>query len=221
MARPNRSEERKTQLTPVLAKAFADLGYRSATTAALAEACGLRENQLYRLWPSKKVMFLATLDYLYELETRWWEEQLTPTPTPGTKAGTSGSISGGGGGGDPGEAARRILDEEGKRRGETGLHRIIFAGLSESDDPEISAALAAMYQRFHRFIAKVLKQHAKAKGGDLPDHAASPHLAAWSLIALATFSNIAREFDLFPVATQRKLMAEVGANLAGLNPTAD
>lgn len=206
MARPNRSEERKTELTPVLAKAFADLGYRSATTAALAEACGLRENQLYRLWPSKKVMFLATLDYLYELETRWWEEQLAPGP--GNQADHSG--------GDPGEAARRILDEEGRRRGETGLHRIIFAGLSESDDPEISAALASMYQRFHRFIAKVLKQHAKARGGELPDHAASPNLAAWSLIALATFSNIAREFDLFPVATQRKLMAEVGANLAGL-----
>ncbi|MEM6854932.1 MAG: hypothetical protein AAF593_11040, partial [Planctomycetota bacterium] len=102
-------------------------------------------------------------------------------------------------------------------RGETGLHRIIFAGLSESDDPEISAALTSMYQRFHRFIAKVLKQHAKAAGPALPDHAAPPNLAAWSLIALATFSNIAREFDLFPVSTQRKLMAEIGASVAGLN----
>jgi len=205
MARPNRSEERKTELIPVLAKAFADLGYRSATTAALAEACGLRENQLYRLWPSKKAMFLSTLDYLYELETRWWAEQLAGEDDASSQTA------------DPGRAARRILDEEGKRRGETGLHRIIFAGLSESDDPEISAALTAMYQRFHQFIADVLKRHAKARGDALPDHAAAPNLAAWSLIALATFSNIAREFDLFPVATQRKLMAQVGASVAGLD----
>ncbi|MEM9419675.1 MAG: TetR/AcrR family transcriptional regulator [Planctomycetota bacterium] len=207
MARPNRSDQRKTELTPVLAKAFAELGYRSATTAALAEACGLRENQLYRLWPSKKAMFLATLDYLYELETLWWEEQLAADPKPDAA--------------DPGKTARRILDEEGKSRGETGLHRIIFAGLSESDDPEISAALTAMYQRFHKFIANVLKRHAKARDTPLPDHAAQPNLAAWSLIALATFSNIAREFDLFPIATQRKLMAQVGSEIAGLNPPAD
>ncbi|MEM1108567.1 MAG: TetR/AcrR family transcriptional regulator [Planctomycetota bacterium] len=202
MPRPNRSEERKTELTPVLARAFADLGYRSATTAALAEACGLRENQLYRLWPSKKAMFLATLDYLYELETRWWDEHLSAAA-----ADPSGAAA----------AAQRILEEEGKRRGETGLHRIIFAGLSESDDPEISAAVTAMYHRFHKFIANVLRRSAKARGGDLPDHAAPPNLAAWSLIALATFSNIAREFDLFPLATQRKLMAQVGSSLAGLN----
>lgn len=202
MARPNRSEERKTELTPVLAKAFADLGYRSATTAALAESCGLRENQLYRLWPSKKAMFLSTLDYLYELETQWWAQQFAAEDADDPA--------------DPGKAARRILDEEGKRRGETGLHRIIFAGLSEADDPEISAALTSMYQRFHKFIADVLRKHAKARGGNLPDHAATPNLAAWSLIALATFANIAREFDLFPVATQRKLMGQVGASLAGL-----
>ena len=205
MPRPNRRDERKTQLTPVLAKAFADLGYRSATTAALAEACGLRENQLYRLWPSKKAMFLATLDYLYDLETTWWEQRLT--------AGAEADAH------NTGRTARAILDEEGRRRGETGLHRIIFAGLSESDDPEISAALTAMYQRFHKFIAKVLKAaahtHAEPRPGSAP-----PNLAAWSLIALATFANIAREFDLFPVSTQRKLIGQIGVQLAGLGTDA-
>lgn len=189
MPRPNRQTERKAELIPVLARAFADLGYRSATTAALAEACGLRENQLYRLWPSKKAMFLATLDYLYELETRWWAERLA-------EGGSAG-------------VGRRILEDEGRRRGETGLHRIIFAGLSEADDPEIRKALATMYRKFHRFIVKVLKQTAD------PD---DPALAAWSLIALATFTNIAREFDVFPKTTQRKLLTTIGSTLAGLDP---
>ncbi|MEM7625796.1 MAG: TetR/AcrR family transcriptional regulator [Planctomycetota bacterium] len=192
MPRPNRSEERRAELIPILARAFADLGYASATTAALAEAAGLRENQLYRLWPSKKAMFLATIEHLYDLQTRWWSQMLAES--------------------DPAEAARRILEEEGRHRGESGLHRIIFAGLSEADDPEIRAAMANFYQRFHKFIVTVLKR----KPGP-NDCATPPPLAAWSLIALGTFSNIARELDIFGIPTQRRLMSEVGAALAGLD----
>ena len=60
----------------MLAQAFADLGYRRATTAELAERCGLRENQLYRLWPNKKAMFLASIDYLYEFSAEKWRALL-------------------------------------------------------------------------------------------------------------------------------------------------
>ncbi|MEZ6193430.1 MAG: TetR/AcrR family transcriptional regulator [Phycisphaerales bacterium] len=77
MARPNLSKERRAELVPVLAQAFADLGYRRATTAELAERCGLRENQLYRLWPNKKAMFLASIDYLYEFSAETWRELLS------------------------------------------------------------------------------------------------------------------------------------------------
>ena len=194
MARPDQRDQRRAELIPVLARAFADLGYASATTAALARATGLRENQLYRLWPSKKAMFLATLDHLYDLETRWWSQRLADAERPA-------------------DAARQILEEEGKHRGETGLHRILFAGLSEPD-PEIRAALADLYQRFHKFIVGVLKQH-----DDPAVPPIGPSLAAWSLISLATFTNIARELELFGLPTQRKLMAEVGGMLAGLEPS--
>lgn len=193
MPRPNRSDERRHELIPVLARAFAELGYASATTAALAKALDLRENQLYRLWPSKKAMFLATIEHLYELQTRWWSQLLAE--------------------GDPADAARRILEDEGKHRGESGLHRIIFAGLSETDDPEVRAAMANFYQRFHKFIVTVLKRQP-----ELTDCATPIPLAAWSLIALGTFSNIARELDIFGIPTQRRLMAEVGGKLSGLKP---
>lgn len=189
MPRPDRREERRVEITPTLAEAFARLGYAGATTAKLAEACGLAENQLYRLWPSKKAMFLAVIDHLYEMQEAFWLEQLS--------------------GGDPAAAIARILDREGKERGSTGLHRVLFAGLSSSDDPEIGVALAGMYQKFHRFIRDLLKQQPAGAVGD-------PSLAAWALIGLGTVSNIARELDLFPVATQRKLMRRVGGPLAGL-----
>ena len=192
MPRPDRSEERRVELTPMLAEAFAQLGYAGATTAKLADHCGLAENQLYRLWPSKKAMFLAVIAHLYALQTAWWEEQLNE--------------------GDPATAVARILEREGRERGKTGLHRVLFAGLSAIDDDEIRTALAAMYRSFHTFITTLLKQHAGTRGTGGMD----PSLVAWALIGLGTVSNIARDLDLFPVATQRKLMREVGGGLAGV-----
>ena len=49
MPRPDRSPDRRRELAPVLARAFAELGYRRATTAELAERCGVQEKALYRL----------------------------------------------------------------------------------------------------------------------------------------------------------------------------
>ena len=49
MARPSQSPEKIKELLPVVARAFAELGYRRTTTADLARRCGVRENVLYRL----------------------------------------------------------------------------------------------------------------------------------------------------------------------------
>jgi len=187
MPRPDRRDERRAELIPTLAAAFARLGFAGATTARLAEQCGLAENQLYRLWPSKKAMFLAVIDHLYRVQEAFWNQQLAE--------------------GDPASAVGRILEREGKERGSTGLHRVLFAGLSASDDPEIRSELSAMYLHFHGFISGLLKRQPGV---------ADPDLAAWALIGLGTVSNIARELDLFPVATQMKLMRRVGGPLAGL-----
>lgn len=195
-------DQRRVQLLPVLARVFADHGYAGTTTAKLAAATELRENQLYRLWPSKKAMFLAVLGDIAEQQTRWWEEHFEDPryrDDPDHAA----------------RAARAILDDEGKQRGSTGLHRLIFAGLSEAHDPEIRAALQAMYARLHAYIQRVVKQQITSH----PDAClASPALCAWSLVALGSFANIARELDLFPVATQRRLFNQLGGALAGLNP---
>lgn len=194
-------DQRRADLLPVLARVFADHGYAGTTTAKLAAASDLRENQLYRLWPSKKAMFLAVLADIAEQQTRWWEHHFDD---PKHRA-------------DPAAAARSILDDEGKSRGSTGLHRLIFAGLSEAHDPDIRDALAAMYARLHAYIQRVVKQQ---KHNDPNACLASPALCAWSLIALGSFANVARELDLFPVATQRRLFNQLGAALAGLNPDA-
>ncbi len=190
MARPNQSEERRQELIPVLAKAFADLGYRRATTAALAERCGLRENQLYRLWPSKKAMFLASIDYLFEHTASKWRELLATE--------------------DARTPAERILTWEGEHRGETGLHRITFAGLNETNDPEVRDALCRMFQKFHTFITQqVQAQREGAHDAGQPDEM----LTAWGIIGLGMMANITQELKLLNRDTQGQMVNEVGLQM--------
>lgn len=174
----------------MLAQAFADLGYRRATTAELAERCGLRENQLYRLWPNKKAMFLAAIDYLYEFSARKWRELLSQD--------------------DGRSPAERILSWEGEHRGETGLHRITFAGLSETDDPDVCKALRQMYRRFHQFIVEQVAEH---RGGAEADRFPDAELTAWAIIGLGMMTNITQELKQIPHKTRGRMVKDVGTHL--------
>src|SRR5262249_44206974 len=133
MPRRNRLAERRRELTPVLASAFADLGYRRATTAAIAERCKVGENILYRLWPDKKAMFLAALDHVFTVSESVWQRLIAESR-------------------DAADAFDKLLEYESKHQGEHRLYRIVFAGLSETDDPDIRSALRSLYGRFHRFV---------------------------------------------------------------------
>lgn len=190
MARPNLSKERRAELVPVLARAFADLGYRRATTAELAERCGLRENQLYRLWPNKKAMFLASIDYLYEFSARTWRELLAQD--------------------DGRTPAERILSWEGEHRGETGLHRITFAGLSETDDPDVSKALRQMYRKFHRFIVELVNEH---RAGGRAERFPDAEMTAWAIIGLGMMTNITQELKQIPDRARGRMVKDVGTHL--------
>ena len=114
MPRPDRSPERRRELAPVLARAFAELGYRRATTTELAERCGVQEKALYRLWPDKRAMFLAALDQVFaESEAEW--NALARVRRRGEST------------------ASRLLAHAAQHHGEQRLYRIVFAGLSETD----------------------------------------------------------------------------------------
>jgi len=190
MPRPSRLREQRHELLPTLAKAFTELGFRRATTAALAERCGVQENILYRLWPDKKAMFMAAIEYVYEFSEQTWLRLL-------------GSARG------AGSSARRLLDFESEHHGEFGHYRITFTGLGECDDPEIRDALRHMYSRFQRFLLAQIVAHRKgARGGTL-----RPELAAWALIGLGSIVNIGRELGLLSEADRKRLIGDVGRQL--------
>lgn len=193
MARRNLSDDRRRELIPIVARAFAELGYRRTTTAELALRCAVRENILYRLWTDKKAMFIAAIDYVYELSATIWGRIL---------AETDGRRS----------AAARLLEYETTHHGEFGLFRIVFAGLSETDDPDIRSALAEMYRRYHRFIHGRIVEH---RGSKKDATALSESLAAWAIIGLGTVANIGRELELLDENQRRRLLHAVGSSLLG------
>jgi AcrR family transcriptional regulator len=193
MPRPDRSAERRRELAPVLARAFAELGYRRATTAELADRCGVQEKALYRLWPDKRAMFLAALDQVFaESEAVW--ERLASTRGRGEST------------------AERLLAHEAEHHGEHRLYRIVFAGLSETDDPLIREALAGLYGRFQRLIQTQVERHRRGRrrAADL-----DPALAAWAIVGLGTVANIGRELELLKGRERAQLLAEAGARLLG------
>jgi AcrR family transcriptional regulator len=190
MARPSLVAEKRKELMPVVARAFAEMGYRRTTTADLARRCGVRENILYRLWPDKKAMFVAAIEHVFDLSVETWAKLL----------------------GQPAKrqsAARRLLEHEASHHGELGLYRIVFAGLSETDDPEIREALGRMYEHFQKFIREQIDQHrSESNATDLAK--VTSMSAAWAVIGLGTVANIGRELGLMDESDRRRLMEQAG-----------
>ena len=104
-------------------------------------------------------------------------------------------------------AAERLLAYEAQHHGEFGQYRLVFAGLSETDDPDIRAALADMYQQYQRFIRQHIAAHRTKSGAAGPPDAA---LAAWAVVGLGTVASIGRELGLVNETQRRRLFAAVG-----------
>ncbi len=191
MPRPSQLSEKRRDFLPIVAKAFAELGYRRATTAELADRCGVQQNILYRLWPGKKAMFIAAIGYVYDLSVEIWLRVLAKQ-------------------GDGTSAAGRLLAYEAENLGKFGHHRIIFAGLNEIHDPEIRAALADMYRRYQLFVRDHIAEHRGKRNKAALDEAAH---VAWAIIGLGTVTTITKELGLLDDAQRREAMSTVGAFL--------
>jgi AcrR family transcriptional regulator len=188
MPRRNQSEEKRRELLPTIARAFAELTYRRATTAELGKRCGVRENILYRLWTDKKAMFIAAIDYVFDLSAQTWGKLLTECRSPE-------------------DGAKQLLEYEARHHGEFGLYRLIFAGLSETDDSEIRQALQQMFERFQTFIANQVAASRRLRTNSrLPD----PNLTAWAVLGLGTAANITRELKLLNDRQRQALIVKVG-----------
>ncbi len=188
MPRPSHSAERRTKLIREVARTFAQLGYRRTTTAELARRCRVRENVLYRLWPDKKAMFIASIDFVFDLSAEIWKNTLGKDAADATPA-------------------EKLLDYEAEHHGEFGFYRIVFAALSESDDPDVRKAIQRMYGRFQEFIRQQIIAHRNMLS---PLAESDAGLLAWAFLGLGTMSNLGREFGLLSDSERARLLREVG-----------
>ena len=197
MPRPNKADERRRELLPLVAEAFGDLGYRRATTAEIASRCDVQENILYRLWSDKKAMFIASIDYLFVRRMEKWQSH----NAAGEKANS--------------QRASRLIQLTSEDLGEAGLYRIIFTALSETDDPDVKRALQRLYKRYHERVKAELRTYYERQ-----DKLASNEDAAtaWALIGLVAFMNIVVDLDLMSGRKRRELFTEISFRLLGDPP---
>ncbi len=200
MSRPSKSEEHRRELLPLLTEVFCELGYRRATTAELAARCNVQENILYRLWPDKKAMFLAALDFLFWRRMDKWKAEIDKSRA---KSQTEESH------------ALRLIELTGKDLGENGLYRIIFAALNETDDPDIKGALQRLYRRYHERLEDEIASHRKQS---VVRRVSDDGDTAWALVGLVAFMNIALDLELMNGRKRKQLFSAIALQLINGSP---
>lgn len=183
------ADQKRERFLPKISQCFAENGFRGTTTAKLAQVCEVRENVLYRIWPSKKEMFLDCIEHIYELTMELWEE--LPEPTDGRTR------------------AEMILLYQAEDHGLLRYYRLVFAGLLE-DDPDIRKALRKLYRQFQAFITQTTEEHRQQK--DVSETLNSD-TSAWALMGLAAMVDIQRELRILTSAEREKFMIEAGTEI--------
>ena len=102
--------ERRAAVVQTACRVFAKGSYHGSTTAQIARETGVTEPVLYRHFASKRELYLACLDSVWEQVRELWEKAiereqdpsawlkqgifvgaLAPMPRPGSSSSTSGS----------------------------------------------------------------------------------------------------------------------------------
>jgi len=73
---------RRTQILDAAIELFARTGFHDGSTAALAARLGVSEPTLYRHFPSKRALYVATLDHSAELLLGHWRTLAAAASTP-------------------------------------------------------------------------------------------------------------------------------------------
>jgi AcrR family transcriptional regulator len=163
--------ERKRAVVETACKIFAKGSYHGSTTAQIARETGVTEPVLYRHFSSKRDLYLACLDSVWEQVRALWEKALAREPEPANWLKAIGKAY------LEARAAARIV-----------LVDLWIQALTEAaDDPEIRRALRAQVREVHRFVADVIRR-AQEAGGIRPER--DPDAEAWIFISLGLLSTI-------------------------------
>jgi AcrR family transcriptional regulator len=165
--------ERRRAVVETACRVFANGSYHGSTTAQIAREMGVTEPVLYRHFASKRELYLACLDAVWERVRALWEKTLAREEDPAKWLKAIG---------------KAYLEERGAAR--VVLIDLWIQALTEAaDDPEIRRALREQVREVHAFVADVIRR-AQAAGGLIADRDADAE--AWIFISLGLLTTIDR-----------------------------
>jgi AcrR family transcriptional regulator len=168
--------ERRAAVVETACRIFARRSYHGSTTAQIARETGVTEPVLYRHFASKRELYLACLDAVWERVHALWEKALQREPDPANALKALG---------------KAYLEERGA--GRVVLVDLWIQALTEAaDDPEIRRALRTQVREVHDFVAGVIRR-AQEAGGVIADRDADAE--AWIFISLGLLTTIDRRLS--------------------------
>jgi AcrR family transcriptional regulator len=165
--------ERRQAVVETACRVFAKGSYHGSTTAQIARETGVTEPVLYRHFASKRELYLACLDTVWERVRALWEKALEREPDPANWLRALGKAYL-----DARAAAKIVL-----------VDLWIQALTEAADDPEIRRALRTQVREVHDFVAGVIRRGQEA-GGIARER--DPDAEAWIFISLGLLTTIDR-----------------------------
>ena len=163
--------ERRAAVVETALRIFAKGSYRGCTTAQIAREIGVTEPVLYRHFASKRELYIACLDAVWERVQVLWQKAIERETDPSNWVKAMGKAY------LEARAAARIV-----------LIDLWIQALTEAaDDVEIRRALREQVREVHEFVADVIRR-AQQKGGIHADR--DPDAEAWIFISLGLLSTI-------------------------------
>jgi AcrR family transcriptional regulator len=163
--------ERRAAVVETACRVFAKGSYHGSTTAQIARETGVTEPVLYRHFASKRELYLACLDTVWQRVRDLWEDAVAAEKDPANWLKAIGKAY------LEARASARIV-----------LVDLWIQALTEAaHDPEIRRALRLQVREVHGFVADLIRR-GQAEGGILPDR--DPEAEAWIFISLGLLSTI-------------------------------
>ena len=179
---PQKQAAKQAYFLPIMAECFSTHGFGGTTTAVIAKACGVPQNVLYRIWPTKEAMFVAVIKHIHVFTIQLWND--TNPKVGETKA----------------EAIIKFQSED---HGTLRYYMVIYSSLLQSS-PEIRAATRKLYCGVHRYLTQVIKQHRDERNLSGCRYTASE--AAWGLIGAAAVADVQRELNVESQAKRKSFL---------------
>lgn len=187
--------ERRRQLVEAAIRVFTEGSYRGTTTAEIARAAGVSEPILYRHFASKRDLYLAALEHVWEKARSSWERALTEAPDAcaAVEAIGKGHVS--------------------VRSAKLQLAELWVQALSEaSEDPELRRHVRRHMREVHDFVADLIRR-GQEQGAIAAERDANAE--AWIMLAGGILGMVGRRVGLLDDDELARLRAARMAWLRG------